>query len=123
GSDAQGQAAGLLTGSQTQTLGLARCHATTNGTLKAALTGKIDGQQMNLEMTDTQASWPAETPCQEGLSAHTGAIVFKWPHLAEVFQNLGPSSDGSYHYEREWSMPQIYPYTIRYVLDLKPRKP
>ena len=122
-SDAQGKVTGTLSGTQTQTLQLAHCHAHTDGTVKAALTGKIDGQQINLTIADPQATWPEQTPCREGLTAHTGAMVFKWPHLAEVFQNLNPSSDGSYHYEREWPMPPPNVYTLRYVLDLKPRAP
>jgi hypothetical protein len=122
-SDAQAKVTGVLTGTQTQTLGLARGHAHTDGTVKATLSGKIDGQRMSLAIVDPQASWPEETPCREGLSARTGASVFKWPHLAEVFQNLSPSSDGSYHYEREWPMPPPNAYTLRYILDLKPRTP
>jgi hypothetical protein len=122
-SDESGGVTGLLTGTQTQTLGLARCHATTNGTVKIALTGGTDRQRLKLTIADAQAVWPELTPCQEGNTAHTGAPVTKWPHFAEIFQNLSPASDGGYHYEREWTVQHAYTTTFRYVLDLRARRP
>jgi len=119
--DGKGSLTGSLTGAQNQTLTLAKCHATTNGGLSAALTGTLteSAHRMTVNIASQQSSWPARTPCSEGISAHTGSVVFAWPQLAETFRGLQPAGDDAYEAERTLEFPvQIAPYTIHYKVKL-----
>ncbi len=73
---------------------------------------------MTINTPNGSSDWPAKTPCNEGLSAGTGAPVFKWPHLDEAFRDLAPLDDGTYLYDREFPVPQPYPTTVHYTVTL-----
>ena len=115
--DGKGGLTGTLVGNQTQKLGLAKCHAVTNGTVNAALTGTISAHKIAINVASQQSTWPSETPCAEGLSAGTGGVVFQWPQFNEALRGLAPSGDGGYRYDHEFPIPSG---TARFTLTLRP---
>jgi hypothetical protein len=119
-SDSHGKLTGTITGTQTQTLALARCHSVTRGNMSAKVIGSLNQDQtrMALDIADKQASWPQRTSCAEGLGAGTGSIVFEWPHLKEALSGLMRSGEDQYRFDGEWMIARQYPATIRYALQV-----
>jgi hypothetical protein len=115
--DGRGALKGTMVGAQTQKLGLAMCHAVTNGTVRAILAGTRNAQKITVNVTEQQHTWPATTPCAEGKSAGTGGVVFAWPQFAETLRGLSSSGDGGYSFDREFGIPSG---TTRFTLTLRP---
>jgi len=119
--DGKGGLTGNLTGVQNQKLTLVKCHATTKGAVSAALTGTLteSAHRMTINIASQQSDWPSKTPCAEGRSAYTGAVVFSWPQITDTFRAMQPVGDDAYETERTFTVPTPpAPYTVHYKVKL-----
>jgi hypothetical protein len=115
---------GTLAGSQTQKLDLTTCPsvAVSPGNLTAHLTGKVVRQQVTIDVADPTYAPPTMSPCPTGGPPGTGGAIFKWPHFDEALRSLTPVDQYNYEFDREWTVPQRYPFTVHYTVKLQRSK-
>jgi len=119
--DDAGGLKGTLAGTQSQKLDLSNCPsvAVSPGTLKARVSGTVTPQRMVIAVAEPAYTPPRMSPCPTGGPPATAPGIFRWPHFEEVFRDLSPVDEDHYQFEREWTVPQRYPYTIRYTLKVE----
>jgi hypothetical protein len=122
--DDDGQLKGTLTGSETEKLDLSVCPSVTvsPGSLGGRLTGKFAKQQVTISVADPTHVPPTMSPCPTGGPPGTPPGVFKWPHFDEALNGLKPIDDYNFEFDREWTVPQRYPFTVRYTLKMQRSK-
>lgn len=119
--DEDGVLKGTLMGSQSEKLDLSNCPsvAVSPGSLGARLTGKFTRQQVTISVADPTSTPPQMSPCPGSGPPGTPPAVFKWPHFDEALHGLKPVNEYQYEFDREWTMPQMYPYTVRYTVKMQ----
>lgn len=122
--DEGGVLKGTLTGNQSEKLDLSTCPsvAVSPGSLGAQLTGKFTRQQVTISVADPTSTPPQMSPCPGSGPPATPPAVFRWPHFDEALRSLKPVDEYHYEFDREWMMPGMYPYTVRYTLKVQRSK-